>query len=237
MWLLFRDDDLGWQPKAFARLLTLFARYDQKLNAAAIPADSNEKNIQESIPYSYQAAPFLQVVTHGFRHMNHQLEGKKSEYGNIRTNKEVFNEFVEGKKILEESFENYFPCFVPPWNRINDPFVPFLKEAGYLMLSRNDTESPFKQNLLPEFNVSLDLHTNKIKKFTSKEAFSHLAKQYEQGEEFVGVMLHHASMKEEDFETLEELLKNLRKRNIFSCFFSDLIPGFERRAEIEVGHV
>jgi peptidoglycan/xylan/chitin deacetylase (PgdA/CDA1 family) len=237
MWLLFRDDDLGWQPKAFARLLTLFARYDQKLNAAAIPYDLNEKLIQESIPYSYQAAPFLQVVTHGYRHLNYQIEGKKSEFGSDRSAKEVLEDLKVGKKILQENFENYFPCFVPPWNRIDDSFIPLLKEAGYLMLSRNDTESPFVQSLLPEFNVSMDLHTNKIQKLQAKEAFSILSKKYEQGEEFTGVMLHHANMTEEDFEILEDLLKELRKRNIFSCFYSDLIPGFERRTEIEVGHV
>ena len=58
-----------------------------------------------------------------------------------------------------------------------------------------------------------------------------------QGDDFAGVMLHHCRMTDEDFATLDELLKDLSKRSIYSCFFSDLIPGSERRREIEVTHV
>jgi hypothetical protein len=237
MWLLFRDDDFGWQPKAFARLLTLFARYDQKLNAAAIPVGLTEALIQESIPYSYQAAPYLQLVTHGYRHENLQTQGKKSEFGDQRKSSEVLRELVQGREQLQSTFENYFPCFVPPWNRIHDAHLPLLKEAGYLMLSRDESSEKRNSAPIPEFNVSIDLHTNKTKKFESKELFRLLANKFEAGEEFTGVMLHHNVMTDEDFQTLEELLKELTKRNIFSCFYSDLIPGFERRVESEVGHV
>ncbi len=237
MWLLFRDDDFGWQPKAFARLLTLFARYDQKLNAAAIPFGLTDAVIQESVPYSYQAAPYLQFVTHGYRHENFQKEGKKCEFGDARLPSDVLRELVDGRELLQSRFENYFPCFVPPWNRIHDSHLPLLKKAGYLMLSRDESDKDRTTAPIPEFNVSLDLHTNKKLKFESKEIFRSLASKFEAGEEFTGVMLHHNVMTDEDFQTLEELLKELTKRNIFSCFYSDLIPGFERRVESEVGHV
>lgn len=237
MWLLFRDDDFGWQPKAFSRLLTLFARYDQKLNAAAIPTSSSEEVIRESIPYSYQAAPYLQIVTHGFRHESHEKVGKKSEFGPERDPAEVLRELRMGREKLQESFENYFPCFVPPWNRMADAHLPLLKEAGYLMLSRDESKEPRAAASVPEFNVSIDLHTSKKIKYSHKELFRLLASKYEAGEEFTGIMLHHNVMTDEDFDTLEGLLKDLTKRNIYSCFYSDLIPGFERRVEAEVGHV
>ncbi len=237
MWLLFRDDDLGWQPKAFSRLLTLFARYDQKINAAAIPSLMSEDIVRESIPYSYQAAPYLQVVTHGYRHENYQKIGKKSEYGSDRDSEEVLTELRIGREKLKETFENYFPCFVPPWNRMADAHLPLLKQSGYLMLSRDESKEPRAAAPVPEFNVTIDLHTSKKLKPSSKDLFRTLAAKYEAGEEFTGIMLHHSVMTEEDFEVLESLLKDLTKRNIYSCFYSDLIPGFERRAEAEVGHV
>lgn len=237
MWLFFRDDDLGWNPKEFARLVTLFARHDQKLNAAAIPGEITDQMIQESIPYSYQAAPFLQVVTHGFQHKNHETAGKKSEYGSARTLEEVKNELETGRLLLAERFENYFPCFVPPWNRFEDRFLGLLPECGYRMLSRDEPSRALKAPL-PEFDVALDLHTSKTEgRRSAKEIFRDLAKRNEAGQECTGVMLHHSKMTEEDFVILDDLLKEISKRGIASCFFSDLIPGSERRREIEVTHV
>jgi hypothetical protein len=64
-----------------------------------------------------------------------------------------------------------------------------------------------------------------------------LAKANEEGRDFVGVMLHHSKMLDEDFQILDELLKNLSKRSIQSVFFSDMLPGNGRRLDIEVGHV
>lgn len=236
MWLYFRNDDLGWNPKEFSRLLTLFARHDQRLNTAAIPSCITDHIIKESIPYSYQASPYLQVVAHGFSHKNYQKEGKNSEYGSDRDFEEVRKELVEGNRILREKFENYFPCFVPPWNRIEEAFVDLLPSCGYKMLSRD--EKGEAASSLPEFSVSIDLHTRKDGvKLSAKEIFRDLARRQEAGHDSVGVMLHHCKMNEEDFTILDELLKELSKRNIQSVFFSDMLPGSERRVDIEVGHV
>lgn len=239
MWLFFRDDDLGWSPKEFARLLTLFAKHDQKLNAAAIPGALNDEIIHESIPYSYQASPFLQVVTHGAQHVSHAAEGKKSEYAFGRPFDEVRAELENGRILLRERFENYYPCFVPPWNRIDDAYLELLPLTGYRMLSRDEQGSLKAASApVPEFNVSLDLHTRKDDaRMSAKEIFQALARGHEEGRDAMGVMLHHGRMTEGDFETLDELLKNLCKRSIQSVFFSDMLPGSERRVDQELSHV
>jgi len=237
MWLFFRCDDLGWNPKEFARLVTLFARHDQKLNAAAIPAELNDASIQASIPYSYQAAPYLQVVTHGYRHQNYELEDKKSEFGSARSLDEVRAELTKGRAQLAERFENYYPCFVPPWNRFEDRFLDLLPEAGFQMLSRDERTRKLKAPL-PEFDVGIDLHTSKSPvRLSAKEIFRELARRNEAGIDCTGVMLHHCKMTEEDFSILDDLLKEISKRGIASLFFSDLVPGNERRREIEMSHV
>jgi hypothetical protein len=240
MWLFFRNDDLGWKPKEFARLVTLFARHDQKLNAAAIPSLVSEAVIQESIPYSYQAAPYLQVVTHGYRHENYQNEmEKKAEYGKGRSIALVKKELEEGRRGLESRFENYFPCFVPPWNRFSEEYLPLLSETGYRMLSRDGGSYGHSGiSPVPEFDICLDLHTAKGgKRLSAKEIFAQLAARHEAGQDFSGVMLHHCKMTDEDFATLDGLLKEISKRGIASCFFSDLSPGSERRCDIGVTHV
>jgi hypothetical protein len=239
MWLFFRDDDLGWSPKEFARLLTLFAKHDQKLNAAAIPGAISEAVLKESIPYSYQASPFLQVVTHGFQHTNHASEGKKSEYAYGRSFESVRSELEFGRKTLQEQFENYYPCFVPPWNRMDDAYLGLLPNCGYRMLSREEKSAKNAAPApVPEFNVSVDLHTRKDgSRLTAKEIFQGLARANESGIDSMGVMLHHGKMTDADFETLDELLKNLSKRCIQSVFFSDMLPGSERRVDQELSHV
>jgi hypothetical protein len=239
MWLFFRNDDLGWDPANFARLVTLFARHDQKLNAAAIPSLLTDRLVEESIPYSYQAAPFLQVVAHGWAHQNFEAEGKKCEYGPARESRDVFRELADGNLALKERFENYFPCFVPPWNRFDNRFLPLLKEAGFLMLSR-ERESAQKVQAapIPEFNVCLDLHTRSGgERLEAKDIYRQLAALHEAGRDHAGVMLHHAKMTDADFATLDEVLKNISKRSIQSVFFSDMVPGFERRDTPEVSHV
>lgn len=239
MRLFFRDDDLGTNPAEFARLVTLFAKHDQKLNAAAIPAGLSEDMIRASIPYSYQAAPFLQVVTHGYSHVNHEASGKKCEYGVSRESYDVQRELHFGRHALAEQFENYFPCFVPPWNRIHDFHLPHLKSAGFLMLSR-ETEVAAKSSPapVPEFNVCLDLHTRKDgERLSAPDIFRALSLRQEAGEDHTGVMLHHNRMTEEDFATLDEVLRELSRRGVPTFFFSELAPGFERRLSPELDHV
>lgn len=236
MWLYFRDDDLGWNPKDFSRLVTLFARHDQRFNAAAIPAGLTDQIIKDSIPYSYQASPYLQVVTHGFSHQNHQKEGKKSEFGIGRDLEVVRQELRTGREQLTERFENYFPCFVPPWNRMEEVYMDLLPGCGYRMISRDEGAKGLAP--LPEFNITVDLHTSReATKPSAKEIFRQLAKYNEEGRESLGVMLHHTKMTEDDYTILDELLKDLSKRSIQSVFFSDMLPGFERRADSEVSHV
>lgn len=240
MWLFFRDDDLGLKPREFARLLTLFAKHDQKLNAAAIPSLLTDEILQASIPYSYQAAPYLQIVSHGYSHTNHEPEGvKKCEFGSSRAPADVRAELEFSRKSLEGRLENYFPCFVPPWNRIDNKFLPLLSEAGFLMLSRETEVAAKSLNApVPEFNVAIDLHTRKDgERLEAKEIFRDLARRHEAGDDHAGVMLHHGVMNDEDFATLDELLRNLSKRNIRSVFYSDMIPGFERLTSPEPTHV
>jgi len=114
-----------------------------------------------------------------------------------------------------------------------------LPEAGYKMLSRDEGSSPRAVGApVPEFDICLDLHTSKTgARLSAKEIFRELARRNEAGHECSGVMLHHCRMTDEDFQTLDELLKDLSKRCIPTNFFSDMVPGMGRTRDIEVTHV
>jgi hypothetical protein len=240
MWVFFRDDDLGWEPKAFARLLTTFAKNDQRLNAAAIPSLLSDEIIGESIPYSHQASPFLQVVVHGYAHENHQKEGKKCEFGADRSEDSVAQELGLGLKKIQSTFENSFPCFVPPWNRMADRHLPLLRSAGFKVLSREaevSKKSARPQGII-EADIDLDLHTRKDgHRLSAAQIFRQLALWNEEGKNSAGIMLHHNRMTDSDFLEMDTLLKELSKRNIQTVFFSDMVPGSERRSELESFHV
>jgi hypothetical protein len=120
--------------------------------------------------------------------------------------------------VLAASFRNFFPCFVGEGNPAGFPLT-----------------SSAKAGALPNFGVSFDLHSGA--RSSAKEIFRGLAARHEAGFEFTGVRLRHAEMTQEDFIILEELLHNLYKRSIPTSFFSDFMPGFERYAEADSGHV
>lgn len=223
MWLLFRADGFGTAPKEFARLLTLFACHDQKLNAAALPEHLTEEGIRASIPYSYQAAPFLQIVTNGTNPGSFSLEQAKAA--------------LEAERIaLAERFENYYACFVPREEKIENACLGLLPECGYRMLSRNE-ESRKGQAPLPEFSVNLRFREWRMSGRSGRELFREVARYFEAGREFTGIALEHASMNDEDFAALDELLKEMSKRCVQSVFFSDLLPGSERRLGAELAHL
>jgi hypothetical protein len=68
---------------------------------------------------------------HGWRHHSHAPEGaKNAEFGQPRTG--AAQELSHGLRRLELVFDRRLvPLFVPPWNRIDDAFLPVLEAHGY----------------------------------------------------------------------------------------------------------
>lgn len=216
--LFFRDDDFGWEMKKFSRLAGLFADHGHKLNAAAIPDLTNPAAIQAGLPA--HAKNSVQFVVHGFSHQNYQPEGKKSEFGSARNAAEVERELREGIERVGSAADNFFPCFVPPWNSIDSRFLPSLSRAGYRMLSRFQKAGNISP--LPERSVSLDLHTRKDGSRLPAESILSALEEARNGGPFLGVMLHHNRMEEADFETLAAVLGALSARQVESHFYSEL---------------
>jgi hypothetical protein len=217
--LFFRDDDLGWDQPSLKRMLDIFKLRNHKLNAAAIPTECQSLKLTASDFKEYKGS--LEISTHGFAHQAHSSIPKKSEYAPDRSTQEVLSELWLGKEILSVAFDElYFPAFTPPWNRIDDKFLPALSTTGYRCLSRYGQP---QSNLINEINVTLDLHTDKKNQWQNVELIGAEIERQLQTNSRVGIMLHHCKMSDKDFDNLDLLLQDLNAKSRPTFFFSELV--------------
>ena len=117
--LWWRDDDAAAPDPALDRLLSAAARLP--LGLAVIPAAAGE-GLAERLS---EAAPSLQVLQHGFSHINHAAAGrKKMELGTERPLTMICEDLARGQAILRALFPGRsLPILVPPWNRVREDLV------------------------------------------------------------------------------------------------------------------
>lgn len=217
MKVFFRDDDLGFETKLFQKLLDLFAQHQSKLNVSAIPKLCFD-TLTEGTFSDYKST--LQIVTHGYAHVDRTVSGKRSEYDASRSIEEVEKELILGKSILEKLFPNlYFPAFVPPWNTLAEKFIPLLSKAGYLILSRSKATNQIPAVGIQSLDVSISLHSKQDK---LQLPLPGLLEKIKTTPQPVGILLHHSMMDELDFYYLGNLLKAFKDENIIPYFFSEL---------------
>lgn len=210
-YLFFRNDDLGWMPQQFEKLLSLFRKHELILCAAAIPLYSKD---------SYKKGAFasdskvLEVHSHGYSHLDHQNHGKKAEFGSSRSLESVRGELLRSREITQELFGDlYFEAFTPPWNRIDESFYELLPEVGFKILSR-DGDKTAQVSGLKNLNIDVDVHTSKKGKLQTPESiWSEVQKIWEQ-KNICGVMLHHKHMDDQDFAVLDLFLQQVKEQHI-----------------------
>lgn len=218
-YIYFRNDDLGWMPQQFESLLNLFRKHELVLCAAAIPLychDSYKKN-------AFAADKgILEIHSHGYSHLDHQTQGKKAEFGSQRNLESVRHDLGRSLIKVQELFpELYFEAFTPPWNRIEDQFIPFLKEAGFKVLSR-DGDKLANVADLQEWNIHVDVHTSKKGKLTTPAMIWEKVESQWKSSPGCGVMLHHKHMEAADYATLDLFLAEVKSRGIPVLSYRDL---------------
>ena len=109
----WRDDDATAPSKALARLIALGP---QPLAVAAIPARA------ESALAGMMDEARIDVLQHGYDHVNHEPAGeKKAELGAARPAHVAIQALAAGRRRMEGLFgPRFLPVLVPPWNRIAD---------------------------------------------------------------------------------------------------------------------
>jgi peptidoglycan/xylan/chitin deacetylase (PgdA/CDA1 family) len=140
---------------------------------------------------------------HGFAHVNHEPDGRKSEFGPRRDLGAQRRDLEAGRRRLELLLgDAVAPFFTPPWNRCTESTAQILADLGFRALSRDARERPFDIPGFLEVPVRVDWLRPPADIAATGER---LAAEGRSGSP-VGVMLHPARIEAEDRRWLSELL-------------------------------
>ena len=215
--IFFRDDDAGWADDRLAALLDRFAAHGTPIDLAAIPADMTQP-LADALVARADAGEPVGIHQHGYAHTNHQIEGRKCEFGSARDKAAQREDIARGQGELQALLgDRLDPFFTPPWNRCTRDTAESLIGLGFTLLSREHKAEPF--GLLPELPVHLD-----VARLTPQELDERFAGHIADGGP-VGVMFHHGVMEPDDMARASELLALLATHsNVRPRKMSELCP-------------
>lgn len=128
--LWWRDDDAAAASERLDRLLALAGGVPLAL--AVIPAAA-----EPGLARRLAEMPSVAVLQHGWRHLNHAVDRKKSEFPPSRQRAAVAADLGAGRMRLGQLFgATALAVLAPPWNRFDDAFLPVLADHGIGALSR-----------------------------------------------------------------------------------------------------
>jgi peptidoglycan/xylan/chitin deacetylase (PgdA/CDA1 family) len=208
----FRDDDAGWDDPGLFDLLDLFRQYVVPIDLAVIPTCLSNDLTDQLLMRIDKQGQQIGLHQHGYKHTNHQTEGRKCEFGDSREADQQFSDIVIGQQILKDAFSDYLqPVFTPPWNRCTQSTVDLLESLGFVALSRDSSASPLQINQLKEIPVHIDWF---CKRKGVRVDFNHIGLQmaeHIQQHNTLGIMLHHQITDAEERNVLAELLNLLTR--------------------------
>jgi peptidoglycan/xylan/chitin deacetylase (PgdA/CDA1 family) len=206
--VFFRDDDAVSDDALLRQLLELFQRRHLPLVVGVIPALLTEAGRDLLL----RQPDFIEIVQHGWRHQNHEPQGRKCEFGLSRSFEQQLADIAEGQARMNEAFgHRWFPAFIPPWNRSAEATLQALKQCGFKALSQLSKRDAQVTDELPELSVTLDIFRWKggAQLRETEDLLSEFLQQTQQPGPS-GILLHHEVMTPEAFAFLENLLDVLQ---------------------------
>jgi peptidoglycan/xylan/chitin deacetylase (PgdA/CDA1 family) len=214
----FRDDDAGWSDDRLFRLLDLFAHYDLPLDLAVIPQALTPALARELSERIQSAGSLISAHQHGFAHINHELEGRKSEFGPARPRALQERDIESGQRLLRELLGPVVqPIFTPPWNRCLKVTGDCLARLGFRVLSRDRSSEALNISGLSELPVVVDWFAKRKGARLNLSQLGALIVETMKDSKPVGIMFHHAIMDERDRNTAGDLLALLAGHNQAQC--------------------
>jgi hypothetical protein len=225
--IFFRADDVAVPGEQFVRMMELFSKYRTPLSLAVVPAWLTRPRWRYLSGFERMNPSRWCWHQHGWRHVNHEIEGKKQEFGESRASSAIKRDLIRGKKRLTDLMgDSFFPVFTPPWNRCSLDTLESLRELGFAGVSRSfEKKTPYFENL-PDIAVNVDLHTRKER--DPARGWDNLLEEFEQAAASgcCGIMIHHQMMNEPAFDFIEHLLKMAgNRKGIHIVDFRDLVKG------------
>lgn len=222
--IFFRADDVAVPSKKLSRLMELFTFYRVPLSLPVVPAWLTGPRWKHLKKMGQKTPDLWCWHQHGWRHVNHEMKGKKQEFGPSNPPSQVRLDIVRGRSRLETLMgKSFYPVFTPPWNRCNRNTLELLKKLGYHAVSRSYNSQPPSPKGLPDFQVNVDLHTRKEK--DPLTGWDNLFSEFRQAmvNGLCGVMIHHQRMNDAAFDFLEFFLKKIvKQKGLFTVHFKDM---------------
>jgi hypothetical protein len=212
--VFFRADDIGAGGRAFDALCQLFRYHNVPLAMAVVPAWLTGIRADQLFSSAPLEEPLWGWHQHGWRHVNWQRTGEKSEFGEMRPAEKQWRDICQGLMKMTNIFGDHLvPVFTPPWNRLPNATLRILHELNFKAVSMTGHLPRILRPAisLQNLRIHLDLHTRKAKDgqadfLTLLEELSGLTTRKEP----MGMMLHHQRMTPFAFEFLDALLHVLK---------------------------
>lgn len=209
--VFLRDDDVDEDEETLRRLLDISVLQGVPVNLEIIPARLTEAAVKLLQAHKRFAPNLVELHQHGWRHVNHETEHKKSEFGVARGFAEQLRDIESGRERLEEAFgDRFYAAFTPPWNRCNQDTLRILDCLRFKVLSRDRGGRAAIGYGFRELSTTLDLFRWKGGATLKPcgEVVCQLIAQMAAGDP-VGILLHHKVMDARAMELLDFLLCRL----------------------------
>ncbi len=227
----FRDDDVGWANDEFRALLACFQGQSLPLDLAVIPSALTAELADEICAAHDKTPALIGIHQHGFSHTNHEVVGRKFEFGISQGQLDQFRDIQLGKMKLEAMLGSALdPIFTPPWNRCTEITGECLKALGFRVLSRDATAPTLALSGLKELPISIDWFGKKNGERLSFQSLGGLMATTVKQKQHVGIMLHHELMSADERELLGYLLVLLSTHRQAHCKLMAQIAGVEATA-------
>jgi hypothetical protein len=203
--VFFRDDDAGWDDAGLGALLDLFESRNLPVDVAVIPIALSPALAKDLAARAGNGR--LRVHQHGYAHLNHQLDGRKCEFGDQRSAVAQAGDVAHGRRrLLDQLGPLVDAVFTPPWNRCVDATAAALVAEGVEVLSRDATAPAFNRPDLAEVPVTVDWFGRaKGVRWTRPELAGRLADAISAPGP-VGIMFHHAVTDADERQAVDEVL-------------------------------
>ena len=214
--IFFRADDVAAPGRKLAKLMDIFRRHRVPLCLAVVPAWLTGRRWQYLKGLGAKESSLWCWHQHGWRHVNHEIDSKKQEFGASRSRSDIMRDLAKGKERLEDLMRaEFYPVFTPPWNRCSLSTLHLLRDLGYVAVSRSRDSQPKAPKELSDFRVNVDLHTRRERDpaLGWRNLFNELQEAI--SSDCCGIMIHHQRMNGGAFDFLEVLLKIMVKHKAF----------------------
>jgi hypothetical protein len=222
--VFFRADDIGVPSGMFTQMISLFLKYQVPLCLAVVPAWLTESRLHTLRRVTGKSSLFC-WHQHGWIHKNHEISGKKQEFGESRSENDLHHDLFLGKtRLIKILKDDLYPVFTPPWNRCGRKTLQILEDLNFQAISRSSGAAPSVSSRLTDIQVNVDLHTRKEfdPQISVEHLFSELRSSISTGTS--GIMLHHQRMNRRALFFLEQLLLSLSAfSEIQTLHFQDML--------------